>query len=400
MSDMNHVSPSPAEDPDTINLLDCLEVILKRTKLILYTTGIAAVLSAIVALLLPNIYTAKTMIFPSQDDKNMASAMMSQMGGLASLAGVSLGGSTTTDLYVTLLKTETIRDPIIDRFELMKVYKADYRSDLYKILDSTVRVDAGKKDNIITLSVEDKDPKRASAMANAYVEELEKVAVILNGTGAGKSRTFLEQRLAKTKIDLAKAEDSMKEFQSKHKALNITEQAKATITGVAAMKGQLVAQEVQLAGLQQTYTDSAIEVKTMKEAIADIKRQIASMEGTGSTSSIPSIGSMPALGQEYLRLMREFKTQETLLELLTKQYEMAKFSEAKDYAPFQVLQSARVPEKKSKPMRTLIVLLTMVTAFFGSVFLVFVLEYAEKMPQEDRQRLAGMKAVVREQLRF
>jgi uncharacterized protein involved in exopolysaccharide biosynthesis len=317
------------------------------------------------------------------------SAMMAQLGGLATMAGgggVPIVGPTTTDLYVSMLKSEAIKDPIIDRFHLMEVYKNKYRSDTYKDLDNNTSFSAGRKDGIITITVDDKEPKRAAEMANAYVEELDKLSIRLNVSGAGQNRSFLEERLAGAKADLVKAEENLKAFQSRNKTVEMTAQAEATIKGVAEMKARLAAQEVQLATYRRQLTESSQEVKNIVTSVANLKAQLAKLEGSGGNSAIPSVGSVPAIGQEFVRLMREYKVQESLVELLTKQYEMARLSEAKDISPFQVIHKARVPERKSKPVRAMMVLLMTFTAFSFSILFVLIRENFVRMPEEKLNR--------------
>jgi tyrosine-protein kinase Etk/Wzc len=397
----SNVEPGFSPDPRTsdlalnsVSLIDYLEVIAKRSRMIFLVTLAAAVVSIIYCLFLPNIYTAKALILPSQGDKGMTTAMMAQLGGLASLvaggAGGSVGIPTTTDLYMSMLKSEAVEDPIIDRFKLMEVYKKKYRTDLYKVLENRSKISAGKKDGIITITIDDKDPKRAAEIANAYVEELGKLTVRLNVTGAGQNRSFLEDRLTIAKTDLAKAEENLKEFQEKNKAVHVTAQAEATIRGIADMRARLAAQEVQLATYRRRFTESSEEVKNLTTSVNNLRAQMARLEGEGGISAIPSVGSVPSLAQEYLRRMREYKIQESLVELLTKQYEMAKLSEAKDISPFQVLLKARVPERKSKPARSRMVLIATVTAFFMSLISAFVLENFAQMSDEYRVRWRGL----------
>jgi len=357
--------------------------------MIIGITLAVTVISIVYSISLPNIYTAKTLILPSQDDKGMMSAMMSQLGGLATIAGgagVSLGGPSTTELYVSMLNSEAVKDPIIDRFKLMDVYKKKYRTDIYKTLNKNVAVSAGKKDGIITILIDDKDPKRAAEIANAYVEELGRLAIRLNVTGAGKNRSFLEERLGQAKADLAKAEDGLKTFQSANKAVQVTAQAEATIKGLAEMKARLAVQEVQLATYRRRFTESSQEVKNLATAVNNLRGQIARIEGGGGNSAIPSVGSMPALEQEYVRVKREFKIQESLVELLTKQYELAKLSEEKDISPFQVLVKAMVPEKKSKPARSKMVMTMFFLSLFGASFLALVLGVVKNIPKAEKDR--------------
>jgi tyrosine-protein kinase Etk/Wzc len=232
-------------------------------------------------------------------------------------------------------------------------------------------------------------------MANAYVEELGNLAIRLNVTGAGQNRTFLEDRLGKAKADLAKAEDNLKAFQSRNKAVQVTAQAEATIKGIAEIKAQLAVQEVQLATYRRQFTESSQEVKNLATSVGNLRAQIAKLEGGGGNSAIPSVGSVPSIGQEYVRLMREFKIQESLVELLTKQYEMARLSEAKDVSPFQVILKAKVPERKSKPSRTKIVLIASFAALFFSLVLTFMIEKFNRMAEADKVRWKGMLKVLR-----
>ncbi len=368
-----------------INLLDLLLVIVKRKNMVFRISCAAALLTAAFSLLLPNIYTSTALIVPAQEEKGVAGAMLNQLGGLAGLAGASIVGKTQEELYVTMLKSEAMKDRVIDQLNLMKRFDKDYRSDVYKLLDSCSVFTTGKKDGVVTISVEDRNPQWAAAIANAYVNQLGSLTVNLNVTGSGKSRSFLERRLSSAKGDLAQSEEMLKLFQAKNKTLNMPEQVKATIAGVAQLRAQLASQEVRLAALKLQFTDSAPEVKTAKAFIGNLKAQIDQIEGTGG-GSIPSVGSIPDLGQEYVRLMRDFKIQESIVEILSKQYELAKINETKDVVSFQVLQTAKSPERKSKPKRLLMVLLATGTAFFIGIFLAFVREYAETMPDEDKDR--------------
>jgi len=340
----------------SLTLADYLQFIMNRRKMIFVVTLTAAVISVIYSLCLPNIYTAKAMLYPLQEDKSMTSALMGQLGGLVGLAGGALGGSTQTDLYITMLRCETIKDAIIDRFKLMNIYKAKYRSDAYMALEKNSSFLAGKKDGVIIISVDDKDPRRAADMANAYMDELGKLAVNVSTSSAGRNKAFFEERLTKAKSDLVRAEDSLRQYQAKNKTVDITQQAKASIEGIAKIKAELAVQEVKLATLRRQFTDSSQEVKTTSAMVSSLRGQIAGLEGNGRGSAIPSVSSIPALGQEYVRLMREFKIQEALVEGLTKQYEIAQLNEAKDIPSFQIIQKARVPDRKNRPKRTFIVL--------------------------------------------
>jgi len=374
---------------NTINLLDYLEVIVNNRRMIIRNTFLAALIALVISFFIKNKYSSTTMILPPQQDSGMMGMMLGVMaggagGGIADL----LGKGTTADLYASILKSNAISDIIIDRFKLMDLYEEEYRIDMYKNLGKDVDISAGKKDGIISISVINQDPRLAANIANAYVEELEKSTIALNIEGAKDNRGYLEKRITKTKSDLLTAEENLKQFQSINKALSVTDQAKASIDSIAQLRAQLAMKEIELSALQRQFTDSSQEIKNIKSAIANIRYQIASMEGNGGkvSSSIPSIGAIPRLGEEYVRLMRELKTQEAIFELLTKQYEIAKLTEAKDVITLQVLQKARVADKKILPKRSLIIITTAVVAGFMSLLYAFMIEALNRMQPGDRER--------------
>jgi len=351
-------------------------VISRQKKTILLLTAIAAVVAVICSILLPNIYTARAKILPSQQQSSMMSSMMMQ-GALANLAGDLVTDKSPAKLYAELLKVESLRDPLIDRFKLTEVYDKKFRQDIYKLLNKKVSIQTGKE-GIITIAVDDKDPKRAAALANAFVEELQKMTVTLNTTGAGNNRVFLEERLSRAKVDLEKSADSLKKFQEKNKAISFPEQAVGAIKGIASLEAQVTEKEVELAILRRTLTDSSQQVKNMRTAIANLRSQIVRYESGKGGGAVPMLGSAPGLAKEYLQVMREFKTNEMIAELLAKQYEMARLSEANDVSPVQIIQKATIPEKKSKPARAKIVLTTAFVTLFFSIFGILTLEYIKK----------------------
>lgn len=370
----------------TINLLEYVRVILMYKRMIMIVSITAFVISIGISLLLPKTYKATALILPPQQDRGILAAMMAQIGGLANIATDLIGGAgTKSDLYVSMLKSETVKNSIIDRFHLMNIYDVKYRVDMYKKMDKFSEILSGKKDGIVSISVVDKDPKRAAEIANAYVEEVGNLSANLNVIDASQDKIFLKGRLDQSKIDLAKAEEALKNFQTKNSAIDVPEQAKVSIAEIAQLKAQLAALEVQLAVLRQSMTDSNSEVQNLQASIARLRIQIAKMEGKSDRSSIPSVGSIPQLGQEYIRVLREYKIQEAINDLLIKQYQLAIMSESKNSSGVQIIQKAQVPDRKYKPKRSLIVLITTFVSTLLSVLFAFLLENVKKMSQEERR---------------
>jgi len=352
------------------------QIIVKYKKKIIAITLTTALIAAVYSLFLSNIYTATTKILPLQQQTSMLPSALMQ-GAMANIPGDLFTEKTPAKLYAELLKIDSLRDPIIERYKLFDIYKKKYRQDVQAKLNENVAIITGKE-GIITVAVDDKDPKRAAAMANDLIEELQKMTVKSNTTGAGNNRAFLEERLAKAKTNLEIAADNLKNFQEKNKALSFTDQAAGSIKGIAELEAQVADKEVQLALLRRTLTDSTPEVKNLNTVIANLKAQIARYESGKGGGVVPMLGSAPELAKEYLTVLRSFKTNEAIVELLTKQYEMARISEANDVPTLQVLQKAVVPEKKSRPARAKIVLTAAFLALFFSITGVLLFECIKK----------------------
>ncbi|GFE60879.1 Wzz/FepE/Etk N-terminal domain-containing protein [Geobacter sp. AOG2] len=386
---------NPLSEEEEINLLELLQIIVRRKSVIIKICTAAVIVAVCYSLSLKNIYTASAKILPPQKESGGGlSALLSQAGGLASLAGGlgGLGGS--TDLYLGILKSRSVADAVIKQLNLQKEFEAKNIDETRKRLEGAVKFKAGK-DGIISIDADSKDPQKAAQLANSFVDELGRRSVELNLSKAGAERMFLEKRLEVVKQDLRNAENDMKTFQEKYKTFKVDSQATAAIEGIARLKAEIVTKEAQLASLSNSMTDENSEIKALRAGISLLKNQLASMSGSDGNNVIPAIGNLPALGVEYVRKMRELKTQEAIFEQLTKQYEVAKISEAKDSSSIQVLDEAVVPLKKSKPKRSLIVMLAAITAFFASIFIVFIQEYLSKLPPEDAAIIRDIKNSLR-----
>jgi tyrosine-protein kinase Etk/Wzc len=380
---VTNVSPG---SKDEINLLDYLIILLKHKKLILGVTLGAAIITAIICFIIPPTYEAETAILPpQQQSSSMAGQLLSQMGGAGGLTGAVggalLGVQTPSDLYVGILKSTTVADRIIDRFDLMKLYDADYREDARKeLLEDVLDASADKDSGIITITIEDKEPKRAANMANAFVEELKHLTKGLAVTEAAQRRLFFEEQLKDAKTTLTKAEEAMKSFQEKTGVMEVDEQAKAVIEGFAALSAQIAAKEVELKVMKTYSTPNNPDLQKEEEALTGLKAELKKLEVKNKGANDPIIPTvkMPELGTEYARKLRDVTFSETLFELLTKQYEIAKLDEARGVAIIQVIDKALPPTKKAKPNILLLVAAVSCAGFFVSVMLAFLMEYKER----------------------
>lgn len=371
-------------------ILNLVLVILKRKLLILVMCGATVILSTAYSLTIPNIYSATAKVLPPKSESSGLSSLMGQMGGLAGLAGGAKGG-TDSDLYMGILNSRSLADAVIKRLDLAKVYKSGTVDELRQTLDSAVNVQTGK-DQIISIIAQDTDPTRAALLANTFVDELGRATVRLNLSKVGAEKYFLEKRLEVTKVDLKSAEDDLKVFSERNKILQPEAQAGAALTGITALKVSIATAEVQLAVLRSSQTDESFEVKSQLAAIKRMKQDLARLSGiNGGGEGVPSVGDVPGVGLAYMRKMREVKTQEAIFEQLTKQYELAKLNEARDSSSLQVLDDAVVPEVKSKPQRSILVIFATLTAFFASILIAFALEFLDNMSDENRKLLRNLK---------
>lgn len=384
------------EEIEAINLFDYFIVLAKHKKFIILLTCVCAVISAAISLLMSDIYKPQARILPPQDSASMSSQLISQFVGGAGAAAL-LGEGTPADLYVGMLRSRTISDKIIDRFDLMNLYKgtlqkylgADLkRVDVREELNGKVTIEADPKSSIITISVEDKDPKRAADMTNAFVEFLVDLTKGLSITDAAQRRAFFEQQIKDTKKSLIAAEEDLKAFQEKTGVLQVDEQAKAVIEGIAVIRAQIAAKEVQLRVIKTFSTAQNPDLQRAEDELKALNTELRKLEAKGGSGQDPfmPIGRMPSVGLEYMRKLRDVKLYSTLFDLLEKQYEMARLDESKNISSIQIIDKAITLDKKTKPKRSLIVLLATGAGFFFAVLWVFFVEFKERVLSDNANR--------------
>jgi len=309
-----------------------------------------------------------------------AAALSGGAGGLGSIASDALGLKSTSEIFVGILSSRTIQDKMIQAFDLKKLYRDRRMEDARKDLAEHTGISVDRKSQIITLTVTDHDPKRAAAMGEAYVAELNRLVAELSTSSARRERIFLDERLKAVSQDLEAAEKEFSQFASKNTAIDIKEQGKAMVEAAATLQGQYIAAQSELEGLKQVYTDNNVRVRSVRARIAELKRQLEKLGGKGEEASeasgqtadylYPSIRKLPLLGVTYADLYRRTRVQEAVFETLTKQYELAKVQEAKEIPTVKVLDHPNIPEKKSFPPRLVIMLLG--TAFVVAVAITWV----------------------------
>lgn len=387
---MSEIENSIDHSEDEIDLLDLLIVLAKHKKTIVKITAAAAVLSVIVSLLLPKVYTASTTILPPQQGQSTASAMLGQLGALAGMAGVNV--KNPSDMYIGMLKSRNVEDDLIKRFNLKVRYKTKSDEAARKALEGGLVATSGK-DGFIEIKYSDKDPKFAAEIANAYVNELDRLTSSLAVTEASQRRLFFEKQLNIVKENLSKAEFDLQILQAKTGLIKDYPQEKEIAESNAKLRADISAKEVQLSAMQVGVTSNNPDYIRLQNEIASLKKKL---DGSGGGNSFDPSMSKDSL--EYIEQFRNVKYNQAVLEMLYKQYELAKIDEAKDYPAIQVLDRAIPPETKSRPKRALIVVFSTLVAFFLSIGYAFFREMMGGVSKDPER--AGKLAMIMDLMSF
>jgi uncharacterized protein involved in exopolysaccharide biosynthesis len=290
---------------------------------------------------------------------------------MASLAGGSLGIKNPNETYVAMLKSRTVEDAMVQRFNLMQEYHARYLSDTRKAFEHHATIDGNGKDGLIHISIEDRDPHRAAEIANGYVEEYRKLSGHLAITEAAQRRLFFEQQLEQAKNDLAGAEEALKSTEQTTGLIQLDSQARALIESAATLRAQITAKEMQIQGMRTYAAGENSQLVQAEQELGSLRSQLAQLGGGGNGQDdlIVSKGRVPQAGLEYVRKVRDVKYYETIFEILARQFEAAKLDEAKQGAIIQVVDPATPPDHKTSPKRSLIVIGATFAAFLVSIFI-------------------------------
>jgi tyrosine-protein kinase Etk/Wzc len=361
--------------PRAFDALDVFLIVTASKWTIVACTLAGFIIAIIMGWLATPVYTAKTVIMPPQQEQSSASAMLGQFGALASMSGLgsSLGIKNPSDVYIGILGSETVADEMIKRFDLRRVYHNPKRdSDLRIAFEKSAKFTAGK-DGMITISVVDKDPRRAAAMANGFVEELYKMNNRLAIGGSSQRRLFFEQQLSQEKDRLADAEVALTETEKKTGVISPTGQTEAMIQQVARLQAEITSREVQLAALRTSATEQNPDVVRLTTEVSGLRSQLRDLQSSNAKHapgdiSIPT-ANVPQTSLEYIRKERDVKYHQFLFDMLARQFEAARMDEARAAPVIQVVDPALVPDRKSAPYRALWALVGCILGFaFGTLW--------------------------------
>ena len=376
-------------------LVERLRILWNRRHFLARTVLAGMAFGCLLAFVLPVEYESSAQLMPPDAQSGGGMAMLAALtarngNGLGAVAGDLLGVKSSGALFVGILGSHTVQNRLVERFQLKKAYGIGLGEDARKKLAKNTGVSEDRKSGIITITVTDHEAKRAAAIAQTYVEELDQLVAELSTSSAHRERVFLEERLTAVKQDLDQASRDFSQFASKNATIDIKEQGRAMVDAAATLQGELIADESELKGLEQIYTSSNVRVRSVQARINELRHQLEKLGGKGTAEAggasdtlYPSIRKLPLLGVAYADLYRRTKIQEAVYETLTQQDELAKVQEVRETPSVRVLDAAAVPERKSFPPRTLIAFLCTFLALFGAVFFVVARARWEQIGSND-----------------
>lgn len=354
------IQPEAVFEDDGISIIELLQVVAENLRLLIILPLAAGLFALGVSSLIPPTYTAIATFLPPQQQQGISSSLLQSLGAIGGLAGAAAGLKNPNDQYVSLLKSKTVEDSLIGRFSLLERYNVKFKSDARNILEANTRITSGK-DNIVSIEFDDKVPAFSAEVANAYGDELMKLLSNLAITEAQQRRLFFGKQLSATKDSLIAAEKALAATGVSVSALNAN--PSTALAGPAALRAQVTAQEVKLASMRSYLTDTAPEFRQTQAELQALRKELSKAE------SVQPAGTLG--GGDYIAKYRDFKYQETLFDLFSRQYEIARVDESREGALLQIIDKAQPPERKAKPKKaTIAVIATLATAFFLLVFVI------------------------------
>jgi uncharacterized protein involved in exopolysaccharide biosynthesis len=388
-------SALPQPSPKWLGWTDAVYQLWLQRRRIARWAALAFLLSAPVAWHYPKYESTAQIMPPDSAGSSLASivpAAISKSPGLMGLAGDLMGVKSTSAVFAKVLQSRTVLDHLIERFDLRNKYHLTRWEDTRMKLASRTVIVEDKKSGVITISFQDHDAGLATAVTNAYVEELGSVMTKVSTSAARRERIFIEQRLEDENKNLQDAEQQFSQFASTNMALDVPEQTKVTVEAAARLQGELIAAKAQLEGLKQTYTEENIRVKSAQAHVNELERALAKINSGRAvgiqdpTNPYPSVKNLPLLGVKWADLYRNTKIRETVVELLTQQYEMARIQEAKEIPSVKVLDTASTPESRRPSWLGILLGGTFLGACMAS-FGYFLKNWWERWDQDDPRRM-------------
>ena len=338
-----------------------------------------AVLFSLISLAIPNRYQSSVELMPPDPTHSILTTMLGtrEASGVG-VASSILGVRSPNAPFFGMLDSRTAQDDIIDRFDLRHIYKVKTMDQARQVLTKCTTISEDKVSMNLSVVVVDKSPTRARDIAAAYVDELNKLVSAESTSSARTERVFLENQLASLKKAMDVDSHDLATFSSRNVAFDSATQMTATLDSVAKVQEDLSLAESELSAARAIYSDDNSHVRSLKARVDQLEKQMEQARGQqlGQATSLapdqifPTVRQLPLLGETYADLYRRVKTDETVYDLLTRQYELAKVEEAMAIPTVKVLDPPNLPERKYFPPRTLITVLGALVSFmFGLVWI-------------------------------
>lgn len=381
---MNEPTKKPARFGDYIYIL------YKWKKFLIINLIIVAILSTTYALLLPLEYKATATIMIPPEPQTSFGGLTSLLGGKSSIASVGsrVFGLTrvSEDVLLGILNSRNALTKIIDEFNLIEYYEISDRN-MDKVLKA-FRNDFSAFPNefgMIEFSVVNQDPVKSAEIANYMVRLVDSLNIKYNIETATNNRKFIEQRYNQNISDLKAAEDSLYKFQKKYGIVAVPEQLEVTIKAAAEIEVQLLKKEMELYFIEQNYGKNSIQYSGVAAEIELLKNKVRELKNSTDLSSSSNIlyafKSMPDIAINYLRVFREVKIQESIMEIVMPMYEQSKVEEQKSIPTILLIDKAVPPQLKYSPKRSVIILGLL---FLFSFILVPMTFWGEKILRREK----------------
>lgn len=353
---------APISTPFTKSLLILFRVAVQRKKLVAVVSFATITITTVAVALLPNLYTATAVILPPQQSSSAGAAMMAQLGTMGAMASMSSGGlamKNPNDLQVALLKSNSVENAIVERFQLQSLYHRKYLSTTRKRWERSTKIENGLKDGLIRLSVTDRDPQRAAVLANGWVDEYKRFTATFAITEASQRKLFFERQLEEAQDELKRAEENLAQTQQTTGVIDVDSQARAMIASAAMLRAEVAAKRVEIQGIREFASEHNPDLMRDQQELSSLELQLASMnveyDRPGGDLVAPK-GKLTTAGLDYSRALKEVKYRQTIVELLSRQYEVARVDVAKQGPIVQVVDVAAVPDRPGSFYRVWILL--------------------------------------------
>jgi tyrosine-protein kinase Etk/Wzc len=353
-------------------LFGLVRVVSQERRKLLIRTLVVMALTLGYMFLIPNRYTATAVLTPPDSEPISGLDMLigSKTGMSSAIAssqmGDMLGMRSPGQLYIQQMMSRPVQDRLIERFSLKAVYRTQSSENARKALTAATGAEEDRKSGAIRISVTDKNPKLAADLANAYAEESGLMISKLNADTAKNERGYFEVQLQQAKDELQKDVKELAAFGIQNGTIDTTAQGSALAAAASTVESDILATEAELKGLLQIYTPQHERVLAMQAKLAELRQQLQQLKGkapSSASSGTDTLKDVLSASPMYLELERKVKTQESIVETLSQQFELSKLQERHKVSNVQVFDPAVVPERKSAPHRAT------VTLFVGIILL-------------------------------